>query len=162
VAALIEVIHGLTTYQVRYGKASRAKEHALSLLWGDWKEAYAIVLRILSAIAHYNPRMKIFIDIGGKWLPDEKGVYHPLLKHIFLFFPQCVHDFSHCRPIISVDGAFLTRKYIGTLMVVVVITTENHLLPLAFALVEGENNDSMSWFLTLVRKQVLGPRDQFA
>jgi hypothetical protein len=32
VAALIEVIHGLTTYQVRYGKAWRAKEHALALL----------------------------------------------------------------------------------------------------------------------------------
>jgi hypothetical protein len=42
-------------------------------------------------------------------------------------------------------------------MVVVGITMKNHLLPLAFALVEGENNDSWSWFLTLVRKEVLGP-----
>jgi hypothetical protein len=32
VAALIEVIHGLTTYQVRYDKAWRVKEHALALL----------------------------------------------------------------------------------------------------------------------------------
>jgi hypothetical protein len=39
-------------------------------------------------------------------------------------------------------------------MVVVGITTKNHLLPLAFALVEGENNDSWSWFLTLVRKNI--------
>jgi hypothetical protein len=30
-------------------------------------------------------------------------------------------------------------------------------LPLAFALVEGENNDSWTWFLTLVRKEVLVP-----
>jgi hypothetical protein len=30
-------------------------------------------------------------------------------------------------------------------------------LPLAFALVEGENIESWSWFLTLVRKEVLGP-----
>jgi hypothetical protein len=37
VDALIEVIHDLTTYQVCYGKAWRAKEHALTLLWGDWK-----------------------------------------------------------------------------------------------------------------------------
>jgi hypothetical protein len=42
-------------------------------------------------------------------------------------------------------------------MVAVGITMENRLLPLAFALVEGENNDSWSWFLTLVIKQVLGP-----
>jgi hypothetical protein len=40
VATLIEVIHDLTTYQVHYGKVWRAKEHVLSLLWGDWREAY--------------------------------------------------------------------------------------------------------------------------
>jgi hypothetical protein len=43
VATLIEVIHGLTTYQVHYGKTWRAKEYALAFLWGDWKEAYAII-----------------------------------------------------------------------------------------------------------------------
>ena len=156
VAALIEVIHGLTTYRVRYGKAWRAKEHALALLWGDWKEAYAKVPRILSAISHFNPGTKCVIDTGGKWLPNDKGQYFPVLKRVFWCFPQCVAGFAHCRPIISVDGTFLTGKYKGTLMVAVGITAENHLLPLAFALVEGENNDSWSWFLTLVRKEVLG------
>jgi hypothetical protein len=90
-------------------------------------------------------------------LPDEKGIYHPMLKRIFRCFLQCVHNFSHFRPVISVDGTFLTGKYKGTLIVVVGITVKNHLLPLAFTLVEGENNDIWSWFLTLVRKQVLGP-----
>jgi hypothetical protein len=66
-----------------------------------------------------------------------------------------VADFTHYRPIISVDGTFLTRKYKCTLMVAVGMTIENHLLSLAFALVEGVNNDSWSWFLTLVRKEVL-------
>jgi hypothetical protein len=32
IVALIEIIHWLTTYQVRYGKALRAKEHTLALL----------------------------------------------------------------------------------------------------------------------------------
>jgi hypothetical protein len=41
-------------------------------------------------------------------------------------------------------------------MVVVAITAKNHLLPLAFALVEGENNESWLWFLGLVRNEVLG------
>jgi hypothetical protein len=35
VAALIKAIHCLTTYQIRYGKAWRAKERVLALLWGD-------------------------------------------------------------------------------------------------------------------------------
>jgi hypothetical protein len=53
-----------------------------------------------------------------------------------------VAGFTHYRPIISIDGTFLTRKYKGTLMVVVGMIAENQLLPLAFALVEGENNES--------------------
>jgi hypothetical protein len=68
-----------------------------------------------------------------------------------------VADFTHCRPIVSVDATFLTGKYKNTLMVAVGMTTGNQFLPLAFALVEGENNESWSWFLRLVKKEVLGP-----
>jgi hypothetical protein len=42
------------------------------------------------------------------------------------------------------------------MVVVVGMTAKNQLLPLAFALVEGENNESWSWFLCLVRKEVPG------
>jgi hypothetical protein len=52
----------------------------------------------------------------------------------------CVAGFTHCRPIISVDSTFLTGKYKGTLMIVVGMTAKNQMLPLVFALVEGENN----------------------
>jgi hypothetical protein len=41
-------------------------------------------------------------------------------------------------------------------MVAIDMTLENQLLSLAFALVEGENNESWKWFLGLVRNQVLG------
>jgi hypothetical protein len=41
-------------------------------------------------------------------------------------------------------------------MVAVGMTAENQLPPLAFVLVEGENNESRSWFLALIKKKVLG------
>jgi hypothetical protein len=82
VAALIEVIHNLTRYQVRYGKAWKSKEHALTLLWGCWKEAYTKVLRMLSDITHFNPGTRFVIDTGGTWLPNDKGRYCPMLKHV--------------------------------------------------------------------------------
>jgi transposase-like protein len=68
-----------------------------------------------------------------------------------------VAGFTHCRPIVSVDATFLTGKYKGTLMVAVGMTAENQLMPLVFVLVEGENNEGWSWFLRLVRNEVLGP-----
>jgi transposase-like protein len=67
-----------------------------------------------------------------------------------------VAGFAHCRPIVSIVATFLTGKYKCTLMVAIGMTVENQLLPLAFVLVEGENNESWSWFLCLVRKEVLG------
>jgi hypothetical protein len=39
VAALIEAINCLTTYQISYGKGWRAKKHTLTLLWGDCESA---------------------------------------------------------------------------------------------------------------------------
>jgi hypothetical protein len=65
VVALIEAINCLTTYRVSYGKAWRAKEHALALLWGDWKEAYAKVPRLLHVIAHFNPDTRCDINTCG-------------------------------------------------------------------------------------------------
>jgi hypothetical protein len=157
VAALIEATHCLTTYRVSYGKAWRAKQHTLALLWGDWKEVYAKVLRLLHAMAHLNPDTRCHIDTYGQWLPNETDRYYMVLKPIFWCFPLCVTGFTHYRPIISVDATFLTGKYKGSLMVVVDMTVENQLLLLAFALVEGENNESCKWFLGLVRRQVLDP-----
>jgi hypothetical protein len=68
-----------------------------------------------------------------------------------------VADFTYCRHIVSVDATFLTGKYKGTLMVAVGMTAENQLLTFAFALVDGENNESWPWFPRLVRKEVLCP-----
>jgi hypothetical protein len=51
----------------------------------------------------------------------------------------------------------LTGKYKGTLIIIVGMNVENQLLPLAFALVEGENNENWSRFLRYVRKEVAGP-----
>jgi hypothetical protein len=83
VAALIDVIYGLTTYWIRYGKAWRAKVHTLTLLWGNWKEAYAKVSMMLSAISHFNPGTKCVINTGDKWLPNDKGQYYLVLKCVF-------------------------------------------------------------------------------
>jgi hypothetical protein len=64
-----------------------------------------------------------------------------------------VAGFAHCRPIVCVDATFLIGKYKGTLMVAIGMTVENQLLPLAFALVEGENNESWYGFFAFSKKR---------
>ena len=42
-------------------------------------------------------------------------------------------------------------------MMAAAVDPEDQIVPIAFALVEGENNESWSWFMRLLRVQVLGP-----
>ena len=73
----------------------------------------------------------------------------------FWCFAQSAEAFKHCRPLVLVDGTFLTGKYRGVLMIAVGVDSDNQLGPLAFALAEGENDDSWCWFMKLVRQNVL-------
>ena len=52
--------------------------------------------------------------------------------------------YRHCKPVVSVDDTFLTGKYRGALLITTDMDGEDRLIPLAFSLVEGENNDSRS------------------
>ena len=67
------------------------------------------------------------------------------------------HAFQFCRSVVLVDGTFLIGKYRGTLMMAAAIDPEDQIVPMAFALAEGENNESWSWFMRLLCVQVLGP-----
>jgi hypothetical protein len=58
--------------------------------------------------------------------------------------------------VVLVDGTFLTEKYRGTSMMAATVDPEDKIVPMAFALVEGENNSLWSWFMRLLRTQVLG------
>ena len=57
----------------------------------------------------------------------------------------------------SIDGTFLIGKYQDTLLIAISYYTNNKLVPLAFALVEKENNDSWGWFFRLVRIHMVAP-----
>ena len=159
VPSLVESIFAFSGFRVKYSKAWRAKQHAMSVLWGDWKESYAKVPRVLNAMAHFNPGIRWFPYSSGVMLHD-KGIYKHVLQRVFWCFPQCSIAFQYCRPVILVDATFLTGKYKGTLMMAVAVDPESQLVPLAFALAEGENDSSWSWFMGLVRRYVLGPSRQ--
>jgi hypothetical protein len=47
-------------------------------------------------------------------------------------------------------------QYRGVLMMAAAVDPKDKIVPLAFALAEGENNDSWSWFMQLIWIHVLG------
>jgi transposase-like protein len=89
--------------------------------------------------------------------PDVMG---PEGRHYFLCafwtFVQCVEEFKHCCDVLSIDGTFLMGKYEGIMLIAIGIDVDCQLVPLAFAIMEKENNGSWRWFLRLVQRVVVG------
>jgi hypothetical protein len=148
---MIETIFGFTGYRVNYSKAWRAKQRAIELLWGDWKEPYNQVPRIRSAMKHYNLGLRWYPCVG-RIVTDVDGVLKHVLQSFFWCFAQSAEAFKHCRPLVLVDGTFLIGKYRGVLMIAVGVDPDNQLVPLALALAKGENDDNWCWFLKLMRQ----------
>lgn len=69
-----------------------------------------------------------------------------------------IHGSQHCRPVISVDGTFLKTQFLGTLLLASMLDGNNHIFPLALAVVDSENDDSWEWFFKKL-KEVIGDRE---
>ena len=150
-----DLVKALFHYEVKYGKAWKAKQAAFKMLYGDWEEAYNRIPRLLGAIAHTNPGMVHVVEPYGEKTRIKNGNRVRVFGRAFWAFEQCVRAFQHCRPVISIDGTFLTGQFKGTLLVAIASDANNRLMPLAFALVEAENNVNWEWFLHILRTKVL-------
>ena len=63
---------------------------------------------------------------------------HRQFDRVFWTFGQCKEVFNYCKPIIQIDGTHLYGKYRGTLLMATSQDGNGGVLPLAFAIVEGE------------------------
>jgi hypothetical protein len=106
-------------------------------------------------MAATNPGMVHLVEPYGQKTRIYNGRTVRVFGRAFSAFEQCVRAFEHCRPVISVDGTFLTRQFKGPLLVAIGNDANNRLVPLAFALVEAENNDNWEWLFHLLRTKVL-------
>ena len=143
------MVHLAWKYRIKYGKAWRAKQCALKLVYGDWAEAYQRLPSLLHAMKAKNPGMHF------EYVPRQTDNGDEVFGRAFWAFGQCIEALKHCSDVMSIDGTFLTGKYSGTLLVAIANDANRQLVPLAFAIVEKESNSSWSWFLRAVRKVVV-------
>ena len=65
-----------------------------------------------------------------------------IFKYMFWAFAPSITGFTHCRPIISIDGTHLYVKHRGKLLIAMFIDANNEIFPLAFAVVDDETGAS--------------------
>jgi hypothetical protein len=108
-------------YNVSYGKARRAKEDIFESLYGTYEDAYNYDPRLLNQIVVTNRWTQVFL----KYRPHPWEENQRILDRVLWAFPQTIQVFHHCRPVLSIDGTFLTGKYKGTLLVAIAADANN-------------------------------------
>ena len=68
---------------------------------------------------------------------------------LFVSFQASIYGFLNaCRPLIGLDRTLLKSKYLGTLLFATGFDGDGALFPLAFGVVDEENDDNWMWFLS--------------
>ncbi|XP_020970169.1 uncharacterized protein LOC110268386 [Arachis ipaensis] len=137
-----------------YRRVWLAKQKAVAKIYGDWDESYNELPRWVLGVQLTMPSSVAVlrtspVRVGGL-VDDSQAYFHRL----FWTFPPCIEAFHHCKPLVSIGGTHLYGKYGGTLLVAIAQDGNSNILPVVFALVEGENAESWSFFLSHLRQHV--------
>nr|ABA97178.2 transposon protein, putative, Mutator sub-class [Oryza sativa Japonica Group] len=152
--SIIRHIEETYKYTISYAKAWRAKQKIIEMIFGTYEASYDNLPRLLGVIEERNPGSSYKV----KKLPSIEHPGKSVLQRAFLALHACKMAFVNCRPVLCIDGTFLTGKYRGQILTAIGVDGNNQVLPLAFAFVESENTDSWYWFLKLVKTKVVGMR----
>ncbi|XP_056691513.1 uncharacterized protein [Spinacia oleracea] len=131
--------------------AYRVKYHAHRMLHGSMKEHYTKVGRYLEALKQLNPNTYFKLETDPK-------TNSPTFQRLFCCFDGVKQGWVGCRKVLCVDGCFLKTFLGGMLLSAVGRDANEQMYPLAWAVVEGENNDSWQWFVSHL-KIALGEND---
>ncbi|XP_021738236.1 uncharacterized protein LOC110704736 [Chenopodium quinoa] len=145
---ILELISKQFHFDVPYRRAWYAKEKAIAEIFGDWESSYGRLPHFMQALLRSNPGTCVVWK--HKALVD--GVYYSnmeVFERVFWAFGPCIDGFKHCMHVIYIDGTHMYEKYKGTLLVATSVDVSFQVFPLAFAVVEGENTSSWSWFLVV-------------
>ncbi|XP_010513254.1 PREDICTED: uncharacterized protein LOC104789220 [Camelina sativa] len=135
VAEALNLRYGL---KVDYWKGHRTLKRARELVRGSYENGYAELPAYLYRIRRSNPGTMTRLKV------DENDRF----KSVFIAFGASIDGFKFMRKVIVVDGTFLKGKYLGTLLLAKTQDGNYNIFPLAFAIVDTENDESWDWFFT--------------
>ncbi|XP_029148275.2 uncharacterized protein [Arachis hypogaea] len=112
-------------------------------------------LKVKSVIAEVESKFNYTVSYRKAWLAKQKAVEKIFGGWDASYEALPIWAFRHCKPIVQVDGTHLYGKYKGCLLVAVSQDGNNNIVPIAFAIVEGETSDAWHFFLSNLRQHVV-------
>ncbi|XP_075095462.1 uncharacterized protein LOC142173726 [Nicotiana tabacum] len=117
-----------------YMLAWRAKDKAMNFLIGEPANSYNKLPGYLYTLDMTYPGSHIRMEK----LPKNEFLYLYISLYAF------IKRFDYCRPIVVVNGSHLKSTYTGTF--VSASTLDGHILPLAYGVIDSENDVAWLWF----------------
>ena len=142
VKSIVNFVNTKYGFVITYKRAWLAKNKAITKAFGDWDKSFEELPRYLLTLVQSNRGTVVHWEV--KPTVDSTRV---IFQRKFWAFEPLIKGFPYCRPLISIDGKNLYGKYKGTLVIAMAIDANSKLFLLTFAIVEGESNDTWSWFL---------------
>lgn len=141
---IVQVMRGDYNVNISYWKAWRAREVALEYAKGSSGTSYKLLPDYLHRLVIGNP--------GS--LCEMHTVYDAAMghrfKYLFVALGASISGFKYMRPVIIIDGTHLRGKYAGCLLTASAQDGNYQIFPLAFAIVDGENDTAWKWFFTML------------
>nr|ABA95174.1 transposon protein, putative, Mutator sub-class [Oryza sativa Japonica Group] len=152
--SIIRHIENKFKYTISYAKAWRAKQKIIEMRYGTFEASYDNLPRLLATIAQRNNNT--YYDLHTFTSVEDRT--KSVLQRAFFLLGACINAFVHCRPVLCIDGTFMTGKYRGQILTAIGCDGNNQVLPMAFVFVESENTESWYWFLERVHIAVVRMR----
>ncbi|XP_047251612.1 uncharacterized protein LOC124886716 [Capsicum annuum] len=103
----------------------------------------AELLEVLDGRRHCEEHSSRFYEESGRFI------------YYFMAFGASIRGYAHMRKVVAVDGTHLLGKYKGVLLSVVTQDTQNHIYPLAYCVVDKENDESWGFFFEKLKAFVV-------
>jgi hypothetical protein len=136
---------------VSMSKVRRAKSIVMRRVYESCKGEYTKIFEYQAEIVRSNPGSTVAICLD----PDYVEL---VFQRIYIYFDACKKGFqASCRKVIGVDGCFFKGACNGELICALVRDANNQIYPIAWVVVEKETEDSWTWFLGLLQKDLQMP-----
>ena len=73
-------------------------------------------------------------------------------RRVFISYSASALGIQYCRPLLGLNGTHLKTRFQSILLAATGVDANGSLYPLAYAVVDAENDDNWLWMLRVLRK----------
>lgn len=133
---------------VSISKLKRAKSIVMQKILDATKGQYQRLFDYQLELLRSNPGSTVIVKLD----PNEEK---PIFQRMYICLAACKLGFqAGCRRVVGLDGCFFKGATHGELLCAVGRDGNNQMYPIAWAVVEKENNDSWDWICDILFRDI--------